>query len=48
MQQVLANCSASICELKKNPTHLLKESGGNEGVAQAGASIAEPVQEETG
>lgn len=28
MQQVLSSCSASISELKKNPTALLKESGG--------------------
>ena len=29
MRQVLADCSASISELKKNPTALLKESAGS-------------------
>jgi len=29
MRQVLADCSASISELKKNPTALLAESGGS-------------------
>lgn len=28
MRQVLANCSASISELKRNPTALLVEAGG--------------------
>jgi len=29
MRQVLADCSASISELKKNPTALLNEAGGS-------------------
>ncbi len=29
MRQVLADCSASISELKKNPTSLLNEAGGS-------------------
>jgi antitoxin StbD len=28
MRQILADCSASISELKKNPSALLKEAGG--------------------
>lgn len=28
MEQILSSCSASISELKKNPTALLKEAGG--------------------
>lgn len=29
MEQILSSCSASISELKKNPTALLKEAGGS-------------------
>ena len=29
MRQILADCSASISELKKNPTALLNDSGGS-------------------